>query len=389
MRLIHSFNNPDEGKQFSQFLLAKGVEHKHEVMSNSDWGSEDYGTLKTNIWIVDEDQTLEAARWLELFLQDPTHEDFNVKENTPMEEFKFIPNNAPPSQRKIEPVREAPFANKKSITTYILFICGLLFIIGQITRPYPTSIPKGVPLTPILTSTINKTLMYDYPEKFVLIDKITALYGIDSLENPRLLPPEGQFFFKKSIETPYWDGIYKDLVKKAKEPESPIDLNNIPMFEKIKKGEIWRLFTPCLLHSDIFHIFFNMIWLLVLGRQMEKRLGAIKYIFFIVIAAIFSNTAQYLMSGANFIGFSGVICGMILFIWTRQQRAPWEGYHLHRSSMMFVSIFVLTILGIQVASFILEVMGYTSFHIGIANTAHISGAFVGYVISRYNLLRVK
>ncbi|MEC7839453.1 MAG: rhomboid family intramembrane serine protease, partial [Chlamydiota bacterium] len=339
MRLIHTFNDPDQGKQFSQFLNAKNIEHQLEPLANNDWGSDDYGTIKINLWIIDEDQTEQATKWLELFKQDPTQKEFNVKIESPLEEIPFTPEEESSTEQK--PIfQSAPPKDKSLITTYILCLCALLFIIAQFTRPHPTNIPEGIPLPPLLTAPINKSLMYDYPEKFKLIDKITALYGVDSLDSPNELPAEGQFLLKKSIETPYWQGLYKDIVKKVKEPDTPINLNNTPMFERIKSGEVWRLFTPSLLHFDIFHIFFNMVWLLVLGRQMEKQLGAFKYVFFILLTALISNTAQYLMSGSNFIGFSGVICGMIMFIWLRQKLAPWEGYHLHRSSMLFISIFV-------------------------------------------------
>ena len=44
----------------------------------------------------------------------------------------------------------------------------------------------------------------------------------------------------------------------------------IPLFEKIRQGELWRLFTPCILHRDFLHILFNMIWVWILVKQIEE-----------------------------------------------------------------------------------------------------------------------
>ena len=89
------------------------------------------------------------------------------------------------------------------------------------------------------------------------------------------------------------------------------------------------------------------------------------------------------MSGSNFIGFSGVVCAMIAFVWIKQKHFPWDGYQLQQSSILFVMIFILGILVMQVLSFVLEASNQDSLHVNIANTAHISGAIVGYLLGRF------
>ena len=106
-------------------------------------------------------------------------------------------------------------------------------------------------------------------------------------------------------------------------------------FEKIRQGEVWRLFTPCLLHFDFLHILFNMAWLWILGKQIEERIHWKKLGLLILIVGIVSNTAQYLVSGPSFLGFSGIVVGMAGFIWMRQRNAPWEGYPLSRIVFCF------------------------------------------------------
>ena len=297
--------------------------------------------------------------------------------NDRIQKIIFNPDNIPPNPNNVR--RD----NKFSVTFYLLLLCSILFVLSRFTTPSLTFFPKNIELYPLLTPTINKPLLYDYPEAFSLIDEVVSENGIDSLKNQKLLPLQAQALLAKSRQLPYWTGIYNILLSKLHDSNSDLKLNSIPLFEKIREGEVWRLFTPCLLHSDFLHIFFNMTWLLILGKQIEKRLRTWRYIFFILIAAIVSNTAQYLMSGSNFIGFSGVVCAMIAFVWIKQKHFPWDGYQLQQSSILFVMIFILGILVMQVLSFVLEASNQDSLHVNIANTAHISGAIVGYLLGRF------
>lgn len=297
--------------------------------------------------------------------------------NDKTQKIIFNPDNIPPNPNNLH--RNTKF----SVTFYLLILCSILFLLSSFTRPSLTFVPSNIELYPLLTPSINKPLLYDYPEAFSLIDEVVEENGIESLRNQKLLPLKAQALLIKSRQLPYWTGFYNIILSRLHNPDSDLKLNSIPMFEKIREGEVWRLFTPCLLHSDFLHIFFNMTWLLILGKQIEKRLKTCRYIFFIIIAAIISNTAQYLMSGSNFIGFSGVVCAMIAFVWIKQKHAPWEGYQLQQSSILFVMVFILGILVMQVLSFALEASNQDSLHVNIANTAHITGAIVGYFLGRF------
>jgi GlpG protein len=127
-----------------------------------------------------------------------------------------------------------------------------------------------------------------------------------------------------------------------------------------------------------------MLWLIVLGKQIEQRLQPWRYGLFILITAIISNTAQYLMSGPNFIGFSGVLVGMLTFIWVRQKIAAWEGYQIDRLTLIFMLIFVISMAAIQVLSFLAEKSFEFAFSPNIANMAHLIGGLVGYFLGRLN-----
>jgi murein DD-endopeptidase MepM/ murein hydrolase activator NlpD len=50
----------------------------------------------------------------------------------------------------------------------------------------------------------------------------------------------------------------------------------VKLGEKISQGQVWRLFTPCLMHRDFLHILFNMVWVWLLAKQVEERMRKFK-----------------------------------------------------------------------------------------------------------------
>jgi len=373
MRLIGTFKDQKLALRFSQFLNQKNISNHLELKANTDWGSEQYGNAEAILWVIDEDKFTEAYQFFEKFNQDPLHDEFKIKEAYPQ---KSLNKDPPPSSRTV-----AMGNDTGTITLYTLMLCVFIFMFGFLSRPHVTELPKNIPVTPFVTPSINKELMFDYPNAFLQIDRLIDTYGQQAVMHPQSLPPRGRQALQQAVNTPYWKGIYDQIVDRLSGAQKGWNFT-APMFERIRSGQIWRLFSPCLLHADLFHIFFNMYWLVFLGRQMERRLQAIRYILLMVIAGIFSNTCQYLMSGPNFIGFSGIICGMLVFIWFRQKAAPWEGYHLPNSIMYFVAAFVFGIAFLQLIFFTLEASGVYDIGIPIANTAHLSGGLMGYILNR-------
>jgi len=143
---------------------------------------------------------------------------------------------------------------------------------------------------------------------------------------------------------------------------------------------VWRTFTPSILHKGFLHILFNMLWLWILGRQVELRSGKGRYILITLILGIVSNTCQYIASGPFFLGYSGIITGLAGYIWMRQRVAPWEDYNLPRGTLLFLGIFIFGMLAFQIITFFLRKGGLGVFEVNIANTAHISGAIAGVVL---------
>ncbi|GAB4235848.1 MAG: hypothetical protein Tsb0021_15500 [Chlamydiales bacterium] len=383
MRLLAEIQDPQKALRFSRFLESYEISHQCEPISNLDWGSEEYGDQFYRLWITDEDQFEEAVHWWSLFQINPEDPRFDTSGKASKPLFSLTKEEVQKQPPPFNSLRAKLKPQKKSIgpvTLYLLILCTLLFIWTKTTAPDFRPYPNYLPPMALFSSNTTKVLLYDFPRAYTLANELMQRYGLEELKTPPNLPPEGRQLLNEFLSTPYWQGFYKKIIAKLKNPQEEIRIE-APLFEKISEGEAWRLITPCILHFDIIHLFFNMAWLLVLGQQMEPRLGIFRFISFLIIVGVISNTAQYLMSGANFIGFSGILCGMIVFIWIRQSRAPWEGYFLHRSTMGMITLFVLIMAGIQIAAFIAELYMDQFFSPGIANTAHLSGALMGYILA--------
>jgi GlpG protein len=382
MRLIGTLNEESKARRFAAILEERNIKVRIEPTTEKDWESTKYGDIEFQIWIVDEEDLLVSKQYLEDFLEDP-------------EQLEAIPVSKPPpplpgskrQQIKEEAQRLARQPNqiaKQStsvITFYLITLCTCIFLWVQFHTVYPTQWPKYIPVTVSIYPKLQKQLLFDYPAKLEAADRLLLVAGgPEPLMNWKDLPEEERLLLAQYHSLHYWQGIYPHLLHKIDPKEEPAP-DPAPLFEKIGEGEFWRLFTPALLHGDIFHILFNMIWLAVLGTQIEGRIGAIRYILLILVSAIFSNVSQYLMSGYNFLGFSGVVCAMIAFIWMRKKRAPWEGYLLQNSTIVFISIFIFGMFALQLASFFLEATTDMQLPGSIANTAHIVGGTVGAILA--------
>lgn len=138
----------------------------------------------------------------------------------------------------------------------------------------------------------------------------------------------------------------------------------MPGLPEIRHGEIWRLFTPIFIHFGFLHIVFNLLWLRDLGSALEHRHGSIFLCAQVLVIAAISNLAQFYVGGApNFGGMSGVVYGLLGYIWIRGKCDPFFGMALHPTTVtMMVIWFFLCWSGL---------MG------NIANWCHTAGLLVG------------
>ena len=140
-------------------------------------------------------------------------------------------------------------------------------------------------------------------------------------------------------------------------------------FSEILKGEVWRLFTPILIHGGLLHLAFNVLCLLDLGGMIERRHGSLRMGLLVLLLAAVSNVAQYLSAGPLFGGLSGVIYGLFGYIWLRGRVDPASGFYLHPHivTIMLVWFFICLTPLMEMAN------------LKIANGAHVAGLIAGVV----------
>jgi len=93
--------------------------------------------------------------------------------------------------------------------------------------------------------------------------------------------------------------------------------------ELILQGQVWRLFTPVLLHGGLLHIFFNMYALFSIGRELELFYGHTRYLVLYMVSAFAGNVFSFLFTAAPSLGASTAIFGLIgaqaLFIYQNRK----------------------------------------------------------------------
>lgn len=135
--------------------------------------------------------------------------------------------------------------------------------------------------------------------------------------------------------------------------------------------EYYRLLTAVFMHFGINHIVNNMLVLFVLGDNLERALGKIKYLLFYLLCGVGANAVSMLFdmgqqTHAVSVGASGAIFGVIggLLYAVLVNRGRLED--LSSSQLIIMIIFSLY-------------FGFTS--TGVDNVAHVAGLVIGIVLA--------
>lgn len=132
---------------------------------------------------------------------------------------------------------------------------------------------------------------------------------------------------------------------------------------EIRSGELWRLVTPIFIHFGILHLAFNMLWLWDLGGAIERVRSWLLLLQLVLIIGIFSNLAEYFFSGPAFGGMSGVVYGLLGYLWMQGHFNPRFGLYLRKPIVVMMLIWY--------------VVCWTGLVGNIANMAHTVGLLIG------------
>src|SRR5215813_411639 len=115
----------------------------------------------------------------------------------------------------------------------------------------------------------------------------------------------------------------------------------------------------------LFFYFFNMLWLYQLGGQIETQESSRSVAVMVLVFASLCNTAQYLVSGPLFVGMSGVVYGLLGYIWMMTRFQVGTRYMLSEQTVTLMLLW----LGFGLVGIIPH----------IANTEHVVGMLLGVV----------
>ncbi|HEX2677154.1 MAG TPA: rhomboid family intramembrane serine protease [Polyangiales bacterium] len=272
-----------------------------------------------SVWIMLEDQLDTAKQLLAAFLADPEAERFHAARVPAAPEVVVPrPRSVPPSPR---PPQMADMPRPRVIRA------RAVFQLSNAGAPITTLLLFGSMAIAVLTELGDRTRIL----KYFTIASFVKIGGMAS-----------------------WHG-----------------------YEDINHGELWRLFTPALIHFGIFHLLFNAFWLLDFGGTLERFQGPLRFALFVAAAALISNLAEFELGGQPvFGGLSGIIYALMGYLWVRGRLDPLSGVGIAPPLVTF--FLVLLVLGF---TDVLSSLGGPR-----ANYCHlgglVTGAFYGYVAAR-------
>jgi GlpG protein len=137
-----------------------------------------------------------------------------------------------------------------------------------------------------------------------------------------------------------------------------------PGLPDLRAWQLWRLFTPSLVHFGVLHIVFNLWWLFDLGNAIERRQRSWLLALMVLVLAAGSNSLQYAFGPSPaFGGMSGVVYGLFAYLWLRGRFDPASGYAVSVQTVVWMLGFYVLCWTGQIGS--------------VANMAHTGGLVLG------------
>ncbi len=140
-------------------------------------------------------------------------------------------------------------------------------------------------------------------------------------------------------------------------------VHEIWLLPEIRSGQYWRLITPIFIHFGILHIVFNSLWLWELGGAIERTSQAWKLGALVFVIGLVSNLGQYIYGGPYFGGMSGVVYGLLGYVWAQGKFNP--------AARLILNQYVMVMMLVWFA------LCWTGMLGPIANMAHTVGLLAG------------
>jgi GlpG protein len=239
MRLIGKLKGDKEAYKFFLFLQGEGIECSYEPVPSEE--------ETFQFWVMHEDEIENAMHWLEEFKKNTNDPRFETKPH-PIDTEGVAVTQEERQEAALRILKERRFRRPRMpLTRLIVLICALLFIWNGYQMADLAKKKSGArffTLTPLFMN-----LSYDAPSSFALLVDFFKSYPMEKPEELDKLPEIAKEAYQKIDSIPVWTGLYGIILDW---PETKQDLG-APMFVKLREGQVWRLFTPCLMHGGFLH----------------------------------------------------------------------------------------------------------------------------------------
>ena len=132
----------------------------------------------------------------------------------------------------------------------------------------------------------------------------------------------------------------------------------------VLRGEWWRLILPIFYHLGWMHLIFNLMWVQQLGSAIEYHFHSRYLLLQVVVFGVGGVLAEGFITHHSAMGLSGVVYGLLGFVWVRSRLDPRSPIVPAQSTVIIMLVWML--------------MGFSGV-IRMANWAHAGGLVLGMV----------
>jgi GlpG protein len=130
----------------------------------------------------------------------------------------------------------------------------------------------------------------------------------------------------------------------------------------IQRGEWWRLFLPVFYHMGWLHLLFNLWWVHQLGSAIEYHFRSRYLLTQVIVFGVGGVLAEGFITHHSAMGLSGVVYGLLGFVWVRGRLDPRSPIVPAQSTVVIMLLWML--------------LGFANVQ-PMANWAHAGGLVLG------------
>lgn len=135
---------------------------------------------------------------------------------------------------------------------------------------------------------------------------------------------------------------------------------------------VWRIWTPIFVHYELAHLFTNVYLWWLFASKIEER-SRLELCVVVLICGAVGNIAQWGFQGPDFGGLSGVVYGLMAYLWTQGRYGGKTEYHVDKSLV----VVMLVLIPVSASGLIGK----------YANYAHVAGLLSGACLAWCVLIR--